>query len=130
MPNSVAWNSAEDAAEITALMDSQQQAWNRGDLSEFMQPYWQNDSLQFIGSSGLTHGWQRTLSNYQKSYPDKEAMGRLQFTNLSTDVLDSTHAHIIGKWQLFRSADTLAGHYTLLWKKMKGQWVIVADHSS
>jgi ketosteroid isomerase-like protein len=37
---------------------------------------------------------------------------------------------VIGKWHLKREAGDLSGHFTLLWKKIKGQWLIVADHSS
>jgi hypothetical protein len=36
----------------------------------------------FIGKSGITYGWQKTLDNYKKGYPDKEAMGKLHFTLL------------------------------------------------
>lgn len=111
-------------------MDTQQNAWNEGDLESFMLPYWKSDSLQFIGKRGINYGWQNTLDNYKKSYPDKDAMGRLQFTNLRSEVLDPSHVFIAGKWELFRIADTLSGHYTLLWKNIGRGWVIIADHSS
>lgn len=111
-------------------MDNQQEAWNRGDIDAFMQGYWKSDSLRFIGKRGITFGWQPTLDNYKKSYPGAQAMGRLQFTNLTTEIVGDSSAYVIGKWELFRSTDTLGGHYSLLWKKMQGQWVIVADHTS
>ena len=115
---------------IQQSMDEQEQAWNRGDIPGFMKWYWKSDSLTFIGSRGLTHGWNQTLANYQKSYPTTEAMGKLRFTNLDVQVLDQENAFVIGKWELLRISDTLSGHYSLLWKK-KGQfWFIVADHSS
>ncbi len=111
-------------------MNSQQDAWNRGDIEGFMKGYWENDSLRFIGKRGITYGWQATLDNYKKSYPGKDAMGRLQFTNLTTQLINDSSAYVIGKWELFRASDTLAGHYSLLWKNFNGQWLIVADHSS
>jgi hypothetical protein len=49
---------------IRSLLHTQTQAWNRGDLEGFMQTYWQSDSLLFIGKSGVTRGWQKTLDNY------------------------------------------------------------------
>lgn len=116
--------------DIQTIMNEQQEAWNRGDIDGFMNGYWKSDSLRFIGKRGITFGWQATLDNYKKSYPVPEAMGRLQFTNLTTEIVGDSAAYVIGKWQLFRSADTLAGHYSLLWKKMQDRWVIVADHSS
>ncbi|HPI05274.1 MAG TPA: nuclear transport factor 2 family protein [Saprospiraceae bacterium] len=115
---------------IRRIMADQELAWNRGDLEGFMLGYWHSDSLRFIGSRGLTYGWQQTLDNYKKGYPDTEAMGKLKFTILSVEQLSKRSAYVIGKWHLARKAGDLEGHYTLLWKKVKGVWVIVADHSS
>ena len=115
---------------IRRIMADQELAWNRGDLEGFMQGYWHSDSLRFIGSRGLTYGWQQTLDNYKKGYPDTDAMGKLKFTILSVEQLSKRSAYVIGKWRLTRKAGDLEGHYTLLWKKVKGKWVIVADHSS
>ncbi|MBL7779976.1 MAG: nuclear transport factor 2 family protein [Saprospiraceae bacterium] len=123
---------AQSAAEktIRSIMAEQERAWNRANLEGFMDGYWHSDSLRFIGSRGLTYGWQQTLDNYKKSYPGAEAMGQLKFTILSVERLSKRSAYVIGKWELTRKAGNLSGHYTLLWKKMKGKWVIVADHSS
>lgn len=121
---------AQDEQAIRRVMAEQEMAWNRADLEGFMQGYWKSDSLRFIGSRGLTYGWQPTLDNYKKSYPNAEAMGKLSFTILSVEVLSPQSAFVIGKWRLARAKDELSGHYTLLWKKIDGAWVIVADHSS
>lgn len=116
---------------IRSIMADQEAAWNRGDLPAFMQGYWRSDSLRFIGSRGLTYGWQTTLDNYRKGYPDRAAMGTLKFTILSVEKLSRRSAFVIGKWHLARGEKgDLSGHYTLLWRKIKGHWVIVADHSS
>jgi ketosteroid isomerase-like protein len=117
-------------SEIQTIMKKQEDAWNRGDLEGFMLGYWKSDSLRFIGKRGITYGWQQTLDNYKKGYPNTEAMGTLQFTNLSLELTGDSAAYVIGQWQLFRTADTLSGHYSLLWKMKNNQWLIVADHSS
>jgi ketosteroid isomerase-like protein len=116
---------------IKQVMAAQEAAWNRGDLPAFMEGYWASDSLVFIGSRGLTYGWERTLSNYQKGYPDRATMGTLKFSILQVTPLSRRSAFVIGGWHLSRpDKGDLSGHYTLLWKKIKGQWRIVADHSS
>jgi ketosteroid isomerase-like protein len=115
---------------ISKLMAEQEQAWNKGDIDGFMESYWHSDSLKFIGKKGLTYGWKSTLENYKKSYPDKAAMGTLKFTNLSIEQQSKTACYVIGQWHLQREKDELGGYYTLLWKKIDGKWVIVADHSS
>jgi ketosteroid isomerase-like protein len=123
-------NPPAEIAVIQHVMDEQQIAWNRGDIDGFMNGYWASDSLRFIGKRGITYGWQATLDNYKKSYPGAAAMGRLQFTNLSMELTGDSSAYVIGKWELFRTTDTLGGHYSLLWRKQAGRWMIVADHSS
>ena len=119
-----------DEEKIRSILAAQTVAWNRGDAEGFMQGYWKSDSLLFIGKSGVTHGWQQTLANYKKGYPDTAAMGKLSFDILSVKQLSPDYAFVVGKWMLKRTKGDLSGHYTLLFRKIKGQWVIVADHSS
>ncbi len=126
--NLMAQSKAETA--IRAVLEKQEIDWNRGDLAAFMEGYWKSDSLCFVGARGLTFGWQKTLDNYKKGYPDLEAMGKLKFTILSVEQLSSRSAYVIGKWHLTRTIGDIGGHYSLLWKKIKGKWVIVADHTS
>lgn len=123
---------AQDKGEqqIRALMQQQTVTWNQGDISGFMQTYWRSDSLMFIGKSGLTYGWQATLDNYIKSYPDTAAMGKLNFNLLEFKQLSPILYFVVGKWHLQRTVGDLQGHFSLLIRKIKGEWKIVADHSS
>ncbi len=116
--------------EILGILDKQTAAWNRGDKEAFMKGYWENDSLMFIGKSGVTYGWTNTLNNYKKGYPDTAAMGQLHFTIISVKRLSGKYYYVVGKWHLRRSIGDLDGHYTLLFQKINGHWVIIADHSS
>lgn len=126
--NSFAQSKNETA--IRKLMDGQSAAWNRGDIEGFMNGYWENDSLMFIGKSGVTYGWSNTLKNYKKGYPDTSAMGKLTFTLIQLKRLSGKYYHVTGKWFLKRSVGDIGGYYTLLFRKIKGRWVIVSDHSS
>ena len=119
-----------DEKAIRNILSEQTAAWNRGDIDNFMKGYWENDSLMFIGKSGVTYGWTNTLNNYKKGYPDTASMGKLTFTLLHFKRLSGEYYHVTGKWFLKRSIGDVGGHYTLLFRKIKGKWVIVADHSS
>ncbi|NVO29723.1 YybH family protein [Hymenobacter lapidiphilus] len=117
--------------DILAVLSTQTDAWNRGDVAGFMQGYWQNDSLVFIGKSGLTYGWQPTLDNYRRSYPNQAAMGQLDFSRLQIHPLSPDVAQVIGRWHLARPvAGDLQGHFLLVMRRIAGKWVVVADHSS
>ncbi|MGZ4089699.1 MAG: YybH family protein [Bacteroidia bacterium] len=122
--------SQKEVETVKSLMNKQQEAWNKFDIEGFMEHYWKSDSLKFIGSKGLTYGWQKTLDNYKKSYPDKDAMGRLEFNINSAELLGKNAVYIIGKWTIHKKEKDVGGYYTLLWKKIDNKWVIVADHTS
>ncbi len=125
-----AFTQTKDEAAIKKVLATQTTAWNSGQIDKFMNGYWQSDSLMFIGKSGVTYGWQKTLENYKKGYPDTAAMGKLDFTIIKTKILSPIYYFVVGKWHLARTAGDLSGHFTLLFKKIKNAWVIIADHSS
>ena len=115
---------------IRAELARQQQCWNDGNIKCFMDGYWKSDSLKFIGKSGIKYGWQETLDNYHKSYPDKAAMGILTFTLLNMEAIGTDHYLVTGKWHLKREKDEPNGLFTLIWQKIDGAWKIIYDHSS
>ena len=121
--------STEESA-IRQTLGEQVQAWNEGNIGRFMKTYWENDSLMFIGKGGITYGWQNTLNNYKKNYPDTIAMGKLSYTILKISRLSPEYFYVVGKFHLQRSIGDLNGHYDLLFRKINGRWVIIADHSS
>ncbi len=119
-----------DSQAIRQVMNEQITAWNTGDLVKFMEGYWHSDSLQFIGSKGIVYGWKPTLERYQKNYPDAAARGTLRFDILKIDLLSKDAAFVIGKFYLTRpQKGDASGHFTLLWRKIDGQWKIVVDHT-
>lgn len=119
-----------DIAAIKEVFHQQEKAWNNGDIPLFMEGYWKSDSVRFIGARGINYGWEKTLRNYEASYATPEEMGKLTFTILTLEKLSPTTAWMVGKWHLKRINDEPGGHYTLIWKKIEGHWVIVADHTS
>lgn len=119
-----------DSSEILKVMSKQEAAWNEGKIANYMQGYWPSDSLMFIGKSGVTYGYDATLKNYLRGYPDTASMGKLKFNILEMKKISSEYYFIVGKWFLKRSIGDIGGHFTLLFHKIKGKWLIVADHSS
>jgi hypothetical protein len=119
-----------DEAEVRNVLTRQSQAWNRGDIDAFMIGYWENDSLMFIGKSGVTYGYKNTLSNYKKNYPDTTVMGKLTFTLIQLKQLSPEYFHVTGKYYLARTIGDASGHFTLVFRKINGSWLIISDHSS
>ena len=119
----------DDEAMIRAVMSKQQEAWSNYDLEGFMDGYWRNDSLKFFGSRGITYGWDQTLANYKKGYPSKEVAGELTFTLESITPIEGESYYVMGRYHLERKMGNADGVFIIIFKKINGQWKIVADMS-
>jgi ketosteroid isomerase-like protein len=121
---------SNDEKIIRNILADQISFWNKGDIPGFMQGYWNSDSLVFVGKNGPTYGYNNTLRNYQKNYPNKDYMGILNFDILSVQPMEKDHFFVIGKFMLQRKVGDASGHFTLILKRINGVWKIVSDHSS
>lgn len=116
--------------DISSMLRQQEQAWNQGNIEGYMSGYWQDDKLRFVSNGTVRYGWQTTLDAYRKNYPDKAAMGQLNFKIEEIKMLSNYAALVVGHWQLKRIKDAPAGMFTLLVERIDDQWVITHDHSS
>lgn len=121
---------SKDERAIRTMLSAQVTEWNKGNIEGYMKGYWENDSLLFIGSKGPRYGYKVTLSRYKEAYPDADHMGKLTSVITRAQQLSPEYYFIVGTWALKRNAGDVSGSYTLLLRKIKGQWVIISDHSS
>ncbi len=119
-----------DRQAISAVLNAQQTAWNRGDVDAFLVGYWHSPDLTFSGSSGVARGWDGVLTRYKKKYPDRAAMGQLDFSDLEFRFLGPDAALVLGRWHLKRERDDLGGVFTLVWQRLPEGWKIIHDHTS
>lgn len=117
---------------IRAVLAAQEAAWNAGDLDGFMAGYWKSEELKFLSGNDVTTGWQATHDRYQKRYKGEgKEMGKLKFDILDLEVVSSDAAIVRGKWALtLADGSNPHGLYTLLFRRIDGEWVIVSDHTS
>lgn len=122
--------STQSETEILSLISRLSQAWNAGNIDAFMADYWKSENLRFASAGTVSKGWQETFDRYAARYPDKVAMGQLEFTELEVNVLSPTDALVFGRWTLTRQSDTPTGLVTFHIKLLAGNWKIVSDHTS
>ena len=115
---------------VKALLLQQQADWNRGDVSAFMQGYWNSPQLTFAASTDFTRGWKPVLERYQRSYPDKAAMGHLDFSDLEIRLLGADAALVLGRWNLTKDSGASGGIFTLVLQHFPEGWRIVHDHTN
>lgn len=122
--------SGDAEAAIARVLGAQAEAWNEGDIERFLVPYWKSETLTFSSGGETRRGFAATRARYLKSYPDRQAMGRLTFSDLETTPLGPDAALVLGTWRLERDAGPLGGNFTLVLRRLDGAWTIVHDHTS
>ena len=116
--------------KIERVLVDQAAAWNKGDIDAFMNGYARTASLRFASGDTVTYGWQATLERYRQRYPDRAAMGTLNFTDLDTTILAPDAAVVFGRWHLKNDQGEPRGLFTLMFRKIGDDWRIIADHTS
>ena len=120
----------QDKTAITAVLNAQQAAWNRGDVDAFLVGYWHSPELTFSGTSGVSRGWDGVMARYKKNYPDQAAMGRLDFSELEYRFLGPEAALVLGRWHLDREKGDIGGVFSLVWQRFPEGWRIISAHVS
>ena len=120
----------KDSLKILNVLEQQRIAWNDNDINEFMKGYLKSDKLVFSGSNGPVFGWNFVKDRYLKAYSTKELMGDLSFEINNLFSLTRKVVILLGKFNLQRNNEKLSGYFTLIFKKINGNWYIVSDHTS
>ena len=125
--------SRSDAITVTpvsAVLDAQVEAWNRGDIEGFMDGYARSPDITFVSDNSFTRGWQTVHDRYKKNYDSREKMGTLTFSDLETKLLSNDAAVTIGRWHLQLANSQPHGRFTLIFRRTKQGWRIIHDHTS
>ena len=117
-------------AEIHRVLQSQQDAWNGGDIDAFMSGYARGDDTTFVSEDKIERGWENVRDRYRKKYSDRAKMGTLTFSDIEITPLSADAAVVLGRWNLKREQDQPHGCFTLLFRQTSDGWRIVQDHTS
>lgn len=124
--------SPEQTAVERAMADSAA-GWNAGDVDRFMAIYSDDPQTSFVTATDLIRGKATMIGHYRAHYDfnDVAKRGTLSFTTADFRLLDPTHALYIARYKLTHPDGTSQqGPTSLIFRLEKGQWRIIADHSS
>jgi uncharacterized protein (TIGR02246 family) len=125
----------EMAREVEDMLHASADSWNAGDLEGFLDDYWNSGELTFSGARGVTRGWERVRQGYLESYWVPGAVrDSLRFEGIEVLPLGLDHALALGRYVLFQpeggGTERSSGYFTLVLRRMSGDWRIVHDHTS
>jgi len=119
-----------DTAAITSVLHQQANDWSDASIDAFMKGYDNTSNLLFVGKSGITKGWQETLNRYKAGYPTKDHTGELKFDILEVQPINTGAYLLVGEFHLVRKVGKADGIFTLVFKKVDGQWKVISDHTT
>jgi peptidoglycan/xylan/chitin deacetylase (PgdA/CDA1 family) len=132
-------------AEVRTMIQTQVEAWNRGDLEAFTSGY--AEDAAFLSPSGLTRGRGEVLARYRKRYPDRKAIGRLslepiemrpaagtEFTELGGARPSRVHGvSVAARWEIAYpeepGKEPASGLTLIVFRRTRDGWEIVQDAS-
>ena len=126
-------STAHDEAAILLLLREQRDAWNAGDVEEFMaRGYWRSAELVFVSGDSEHNGYDEVLARYRKRYTEGDAeMGQLSFTGLVVTEISGGEATATGRWDLdFDRSEDIGGGFTLGLRLLPEGWRIVRDETT
>jgi ketosteroid isomerase-like protein len=121
------------SADVRAVLDAQQDAWNRGEVEQFLRAgYRASPELTFYSGGDVVRGFDEMLRRFLERYQSAgKETGRLDFSDVEVVLLGTEHALARGRWLVdFQAQDDQAGLFTLVLERRPEGWRIVHDHTS
>lgn len=129
----IAAREAAPQRAIELAMAASAAGWNAGDVDRFMGVYSNAPETSFVTADGLIRGKPAMIARYRARYSFEDAAkrGALTFRTLDFRLLDPAHALYIARYQLgYPDGRSESGVTTLLFRKEREGWKIIADHSN
>ena len=117
---------------IETVLTKQCDAWNKGDLDEFMKGYLHSEKTSYTSGGTEVWGYDALHDRYQKKYGQSpETMGKLKFSELKVFPLGAKNALVIGHWHLDpQKPPAVDGVFSLVFVKTNDGWKVMHDHTS
>jgi ketosteroid isomerase-like protein len=121
----------DPTAEVKKALGEQISAWNNGDLEKAMSYYWNSAEILWVSKAGIMKGYQPVLEDFKKEFADTSKMGTYSYELLHIEKVSGTAVYFVIRWKIvLNNQKIMGGVSSQLWKKIKGNWVITAEHAS
>ncbi len=122
---------ADPTATVQQLLESSADAWNRGDLEGFVGDYARDSGTTFMAGGTVQYGFDWIYGNYSGWWDLGDERDSLRFESVAARALGSDHILATARFVLFRGDSvTASGPFTLVWRRIEGEWKIIHDHTS
>lgn len=118
--------------DVVKIILRQRDAWNNGNLDAYLSEYKDAPDTQAVLAT-LVRGLENIRAAYRANFPNKEAMGTLDDSEVEVRALGANYALATGKYHLTRSRKAggdAAGVFTELFEKTPAGWKVIFSAST
>ncbi|HEX6589074.1 MAG TPA: nuclear transport factor 2 family protein [Longimicrobiales bacterium] len=121
--------------DVVAVLMASADAWNRGDLAAFMEPYEPGERVSFAGRDRFISGYSTIEDIYRRGYwGDRAAPAdSLSYEILELRPLDDGAALLLGRFRLSDRQTGVVnstGIFSTVWVHTEDGWKMTHDHTS
>lgn len=118
--------------DVVKIVLAQQEAWNKGDLDGYLSHYRNSPDTQAVLAT-LVRGMDNVRNAYRASFPNRDAMGAIEDTEVEVKPLGESFAIATGRYHLTRSrkaGGNVDGTFIEVFEKTDAGWQIVYSAST
>lgn len=122
---------AEAEGEIMALIEKLQTDWNGGEMSAYLDAYWNSEELSLLFGDRAVRGWQALSELFTGSWTTEEQMGDFKTNAVTVRFPRPDVAIASGGFEHQFPDQKIVGAFTHIWRRSDdGRWLIVHEHTS
>lgn len=126
------FTASREQLDCVKIVLAQQDAWNKGDLDGYLSHYKNSPDTQAVLAT-LVRGFDNIRNAYRQNFPNKDAMGTIEDSEVDVKELDDHFAIATGKYHLNRSkkgGGSVEGTFMEVFEKTPNGWQIVYSAST
>ncbi len=126
------YTASREQLDVTKIVLAQEKAWNSGDLDGYL-AYFRDAKDTEAVLNGPVRGLEGIRSAYHLNFPNKEAMGQLEQSEVDVRELGPDFALATGKYRLVRSRKSggeAQGTFTEIFQKTADGWKLVFSQNT
>lgn len=126
------YTASREQLDVTKVVIAQEKAWNAGDLDAYLAHFKDAKDTEAV-LNGPVRGLTNIRSAYHTNFPNREAMGQLEQTEVEVRELGPNFALATGRYKLLRSKHNggdAQGTFTEIFEKTEQGWQLIFSQTT
>ena len=126
------YTASREQLDVTKVVLAQETAWNNGDLGAYLSHFKDAEDTEAM-LNGPVRGLDNIRSAYHANFPNKDAMGTLEQSEVEVRELGPSFALATGKYRLTRSRKSggdAEGTFTEIFEKTATGWQLIFSQTA